>query len=445
MKHRQGYLFKRGKGKGRFYVAWRLNGKLHMKALRDDHGQPITTKEEAEQARARFMAPLSLASESEALRAIVAKSEAIDEGLTESRLASTPPLAFTAAWERFMQSDRRIEKVKAGKEVLENYERQLADFGKWVAENHADVTALNQVTLPMAKRYRRHLVGSGRSPNTINKYLAALALIWGVLNGEAHITENPWTDDKVGRELKDTAEREAFTAEEVKKICEKATGDMQTLFALAAMTGLRLKDCCLLKWGEVNLDTGEIARVPAKTRRFKNSKVRIPMPAALQRILSGLERDNSGYVLSAMAQRYTKHKRELIGAIQNHIEACGVQTRGEPPQEGRRAPTVRGFHSFRHFFISAALQTGASTLTVRKLAGHSSQWMQDKYAHVIDRAESRKAVALLADSIDGEKAAKVPPEIILAQAREIAERLDTSNAAECKAALLALLPRVEKS
>ena len=389
MKHRTGYLFKRGEN---YYVQWRMDGKLHMKALRDEAGQPIKTKREAETARDAFMSPMAVEDEAGALRAIAEKSNTMEAKLEKERLAAAPPLEFTAAWGIFMASEKRKDEVKAGAEVLENYERQLQHFGKWIAETHPEVKALNQVTLPMAKDYRRHLAASGRSPNTVNKYLSGLFLIWKIVRTEAQIGDNPWADEAVGRVEEDTTGREAFTADEVKAICERATGDMQALFALAAMTGLRLKDCCLLKWSECDMGNGEINRVPAKTKRFKNGKVHIPMPRTLHRILSGLPQDQSEYVLPAIAERYLNRKRELVTAIQNHIEACGIQTRGEALADGRRAPTIRGFHSFRHFFISSTLQGGASMLSVRKMAGHSSQWMQDKYGHVLDMKESRKAV-----------------------------------------------------
>jgi integrase len=436
MKHRTGYLFKRGEN---YYVQWRVDGKLHMKSLRDNTGQPIKSKREAETARDAFMAPLALADEAGALKAIAEKSNTIEAKLEQARLAAEPPLEFTKAWATFLNSEKRRDEVKASKEVLENYERQLQHFGKWVAEAYPEVKALNHVTLPMAKAYRRHLASSGRSPNTVNKYLSGLFLIWKIVRTEAQITDNPWTDEAVGREEEDTTGREAFTADEVKAICERATGDMQHLFALAAMTGLRLKDCCLLKWSEADLRAGEIRKVPAKTKRFKNGKVVIPMPPVLRRILLGLTRDQSEYVLPAIADRYLNHKRDLITAIQNHIEACGIRTRGEALADGRRLPTVRGFHSFRHFFVSTTLQSGTSMLSVRKMVGHSSEWMTDKYGHVLNLAESRKAVGLLADSIDINKPAKASPESVLSECKALVKALTPANLAENKAALLALL------
>jgi integrase len=201
---------------------------------------------------------------------------------------------------------------------------------------------------------------------------------------------------------------------------------------------LRLKDACLLKWNEVDLDAGEIKKVPAKTKRFGNGKVIIPMPVPLMRILSRLARE-SQFVLPTMAEKYQAHKRQLIADIQNHIQnLCKIETRGESV-DGRRKPTVRGYHSLRHFFISATLQTGTSLLSVRRMVGHSSSWMTDRYGHVLDAAESRKAVGLLADAIDTTKPAKSAPEVILREAKAIAESITAKNWRQKKTALLDVL------
>jgi integrase len=432
MKHRTGYLFKRGEN---YYVNWRVAGRLFSKSLRDEQGQPITLKREAELARAKFMAGLAVADEREILQSIAQRIENHSKQLDSIRETSTPPLSFTAAWSAFLNSDAR-KRMKTGKETLENYERQWQHFGKWVSATYPEVKALRDVTGTMADAYKCHLAGSGRSPNTVNKYLSALELIFRTLKGEAQLRANPWTADAVGRESLDTTGREAFTADEVRLICDKATEELRPLFALAAMTGLRLKDCCMLRWAEVDMAAGEIRRIPAKTKRFGHGRVVIPMPPTLERMLAGFSRDSSGYVLPKVAARYNANKRQLIEDIQHHIAACGIETRGEANGNGRRAPTLKGFHSFRHFFISTTLQGGTSMLRVQKMVGHSSAWMTDKYSHILDMGESRKAVALLADTIQNGKSEAAPD---LKQVRALVETLAPENANDTRAKLLSLL------
>ena len=56
----------------------------------------------------------------------------------------------------------------------------------------------------------------------------------------------------------DTGENTLRDYAELKEILEGATGDLQTLLFIGTFTGLRLGDCCTLKWGEVDLDRGLI-------------------------------------------------------------------------------------------------------------------------------------------------------------------------------------------
>jgi integrase len=432
MKHRTGYLFKRG---ANYYINWRISGRLFSKALRDDRGRAITSMREAQTAQARFMAGLAVADEKEVLQSIAQRIENHSGQLDAMRASATPPLSFTAAWSAFLASDAR-KRMRAGEETLSAYEYQFQHFGQWIAATHPEVEALRDVTPSIADAYKKHLVGSKRSPGTVNKYLSCLELVFRTLKSEAQIQDNPWTADAVGRESLDTTGREAFTADEVRLICDRADDDLRPLFAVAAMSGLRLKDCCLLRWSEVDMAAGELRVVPAKTRRFGHGRVVVPMPQPLQRLLAGLSRDSSGYVLPKVAARYNASKRQLVKDIQRHIAACGIETRGVANGEGRRAPTVRGFHSFRHWFVSQLLQGGTSLLRVRKMAGHSSQWMQDRYAHVLDMGESRKAVALLADTIENGKSEAAPD---LKQVRALVETLAPENANDTRAKLLALL------
>jgi integrase len=442
MKPRTGHLYRQGKN---WYCSWKIDGKTFARVLRDENNNSISDKRKAEVAKAKLMEQYKVSDNVKLLQSVMGHLQGEEAQLAKLQAQQNPPLEFVKAWSTFLNSDKRKETVRAGQEVLENYERQLEHFGKWIATTNAQVKALNQVTLQMAKAYRVHLAGSGRSPNTVNKYLSALLLIWNILKVEAHIVDNPWGSEAVGREEEDTAGRETFTAAEVKKICESASGDMQNLFALAAMTGLRLKDCCLLKWTEVDLNAGEIRRVPSKTKRFNkngNGRVVIPIPSPLLRILSGLEQAGE-YVMPKIAERYLTHKRELVGEIQQHIESCGIKTRGDATVEGRRSPTVKGFHSFRHFFISGLLQQkDMPLLAVRKMAGHSSQWMTDRYSHVLSLDASRSGVALLANSIDT-TATTMPdtrtPEQKIAEARTLVEALTAKNAKTMKEKLLKLL------
>ena len=47
--------------------------------------------------------------------------------------------------------------------------------------------------------------------------------------------------------------RRELTIDELRKVCQTATGELRTLLALGIYSGLRLGDCATLRWGEVDL------------------------------------------------------------------------------------------------------------------------------------------------------------------------------------------------
>src|SRR5580704_10500190 len=115
MKHRTGYLFKRGDN---FYVQWRVNGKTFSKALRDEAGQPITIKRDAEEAQTKMMAPFAVASEAEALESIAGKLEGRRAELAKFEDAQNPPLPIAQAWTQFVASPNRPD---SGEQTLYQY------------------------------------------------------------------------------------------------------------------------------------------------------------------------------------------------------------------------------------------------------------------------------------------------------------------------------------
>src|SRR5882724_3422264 len=94
-KYRTGHLFRRGPN---FYCRWTIDGKVFSKSLRDDQGNPITTKRDAVEARAKLMAPFLVADETAALESIVGKLEGRKAELARLDDQSNPPLTIAQAW-----------------------------------------------------------------------------------------------------------------------------------------------------------------------------------------------------------------------------------------------------------------------------------------------------------------------------------------------------------
>src|SRR5690349_10276887 len=279
MKHRTGYLFKRG---NTFYLYWRLNGKAFSKALRDEHGNPITTKREAEEAKTKLMAPFTVADEAAAWETVATKIAGRHAELVKLDDEQNPPLQLSRAWAEYLASPNRPD---SGEETLYQYECQFTAFEKWLNEHYPEILTLRGVTRQIAESYSAHLSRVKKvSANTYNKHLNLLTLVFRVIKQKAKLTENPW--EEIQRKRLVTQSRRELTVDELKKVCQTAEGELRILFALGVYSGLRLGDCATLRWSDVDLTRALIRRIPNKTARRRPKPVLIPLHPALRDMLA---------------------------------------------------------------------------------------------------------------------------------------------------------------
>jgi integrase len=436
MKHRTGHLFKRGSN---FYVFWRVNGKAFSKALRDKNGLPITIKREAEEARAKLMAPFTVADEAAALESIAGKLEGRKAELARLEDKQNPPLKVGQAWQEFLASPSRPD---TGPQTLVVYEYQFNKFAEWLNANHPERAALRDVNTEIAEQYAAKLNHGTLTANTYNKHLNVLTMVFRVLKHKARLTANPW--EEIPRKRIVAQGRRELTVDELRKVCRGAEGELRTLLALGIYTGLRQGDCATLRWGEVDLPRSIIRRIPNKMARRNPKPVIIPIHPVLRDMLGETPVDQrQEYVLPQSADSYLNHRRNLVMTIQDHFSKCGIRVHKPGTVKDRQQPIVEvGFHSLRHTFVSMCRESNAPLAVVESIVGHSNPAMTRHYTHVGELAASR-AVALLpaviGDAQADNRSADTDPKNILLQVRRIAKNITAANWKAKKASLLALV------
>jgi integrase len=422
-----------------YYAFWRVKGtdgktKAICRALRDDNGAAITTKPEAEKAKARLMEIVSKQNEVASLRSI---QHAIDDKQTEiDRLKDeqNPPLALAQAWPAFLRSTERHD---CGKSTLVMYESCWSRFETWAQREHPEAALLRDITSEIANEYLQSMNHGKIAPRTFNAHLHFLRYFFRVLATEARLTENVWKKAKSKADI--ILSRRELTVDELKKVCDAAQGEMKLLFAIGLYTGLRLGDVATLKWCEVDLRRHQIRRVPNKTARRMPQAITIPIHPAIAAMLANIpanERD-AVYVLPQSANTYLKRSRsKLTQQIQKHFEACGIKTT-EEREVGSRARVLVGFHSLRHTFVSMAREAGAPLAVIEGLVGHHSVSLTRHYTHVSEAA-SQNAIGLL-PSLNGDSAspATIPDRDKIL--RNLIESMTARNLREKKSAALAML------
>ena len=420
MKTRKGFLIKRG---GTFYAVWNVKGKRFVKTT----GQ--TVEKDAKTELARIMQPFLVEDDVRTLETVKARLEGTNTELIAIHDAANPPLTLSGAWAAFIASQKRPD---TGKATLAQYEISWGRFWQWMKDNHPAVTFMRDVTPEIAGQFAGWLTTEGRSPNTFNKYMNVMALVFRTVKEAARLTGNPWEDIQ-RKKLDTTHGRRELTIEELRKVAAAATGDLRVLFALGIYTGLRLGDCATLRWVEADLARGRIVRIPNKTGRSNPKPVTIPLHPALAAMLAEIpEADRTGYVLPRIATDYARHSSYVTDRVQVLIKSCGIQT--TRAIEGRNVSQIEvGFHSLRHSFVSLCRAAGAPLSVVEAIVGHSSPAMTQHYTHT-GEAAARLAIGSL-PGLTADNPARTPA-ARLARLLAKAEKLTPEKA---KRALLRLL------
>ena len=380
MKPRKGYVYKRGNV---YWLQYIVDGTRFQESLE------TSSAREAKSKAAEKMQPYAANAEAERLAAIGARLKA-----AKSIAASSGhPATVGTGWALFTGMDKD-DRPEAGPLTMRMYASLWNTFAEWMEKTSPAVKTLRAVQECHAKAFIRHLDGLGLSVGRVNKYKRFLKMFFRVVAGKAGILENPFHAIET-RDDSQTA-KQPFTVEELREIVSKAEGEMQSLFLLGAGTGLRLGDCCTLMWGETDLARRRILRVPNKTARTSGAAVKIGIPHTLAEHLAALPRSGP-YVLPGLAQEYeTGHVPEISRRIQAHLTSCGIQTvkPGTGEGTGKRAVVLKGFHSFRHSFVSLNADAGTPQATMQKLVGHGSPMMTLHYLTLSDKMVLAAADAL---------------------------------------------------
>ena len=111
-------------------------------------------------------------------------------------------------------------------------------FKRWMTADHPSVRNLRDVTAEIAEEYSRDL-SRGYSPNSFNKHVQLLALVFRLLLGAGGPETTVWHKDTIPRnENLKTQSRRELTVDEVDRLISSAPGELKLLFLLGAYTGI---------------------------------------------------------------------------------------------------------------------------------------------------------------------------------------------------------------
>jgi len=413
----------RGKGEGTLekrangvYLArWTVDGKRFAQST------GTKDKREAEIKLAEFVAPFKLKDKAERLEAFTGKLAGV-EARIKAYEDERPALALADGWGAFVKCPARPD--SAGAARLEMGETCYNKFLKFMSARFPEVVEVRGVTKDQAQAYAVECF-EGLSNSTRNQAISYLRQIWKYLKEDstARIVENPWEGIKKRREVH--TRRRELTIEELKAVCASLKGEMRLLFAVGIYTGLRLGDCALLSWGEVDLVRRVISLVPRKTARKSGAAVCVVINHVLYELLVQIPpAARSGYVMPECAAMYKAEK--LSERVKGVFKSAGIETETDGADSKRKRALV-SFHSLRHTFASMTLNAGAPIAVVQSMLGHSSPKMTQHYYHQ-SSAATAQAVAALPDVLTAGAVVEVAS--VSERVRELCAALDELTDAE---------------
>jgi integrase len=404
MKRRTGYLMKRGKV---YYACWTMHGKKFVQSTgkRD--------KDEAETELRRIMEPVALGNEVTTLQNIAAKIGGRTAELARLDEEAHPPLTVNATWTAYVTAGNRKEISEGTKR---NYATYWQMFDAWITEKHPEIKALRDVSFEICEEYKTYLISPRQiqvttdkgkkktktippmTGRTFNAHRAFLRACFSVVAEKAKMTGNPWA--KIAKRDENSLSRRPLTVEELRTVCQSAKGELRVMLAFGFYLGARLGDAACMTWGNVDMIRREIRFIPRKTARKKKDPMTVPMNPELFAILSETPpADRKGPVCPTMADLYTRRGADGVsGLVQDHFEACGIETTSKRDGAGIRPAVAVGFHSLRHTAVSLMRDAGAAQSISQAIVGHNSREVHQLYTHA-DEAALRRAVGTLPNVI----------------------------------------------
>lgn len=293
-------------------------------------------------------------------------------------------------------------------------------FTEWVEEENPGIKNIDEVTPELAKTYANYLTGTKVTAKTFNEHIQHLSSVFATLDSIHFLPyRNPF-DKKIVKRKKKTEEavegHVPVDPDDINDIVAQAAEygeDYRDLFIIGANTGLRLKDACLLKWGDVEKDFIDVKLY--KTARTGN-RARIPISSTLHKILNKRKHGRKAdYVLPDVAKNYNYCPSTVRKKTKKVFEDFYGKNKTQATKGSHRKikSSILSFHSFRVTYMSLLASKDVSIRMAMRIMGWLSPEMIRVYEKELEKAkgESDNRSLEIINSID-DLEMKTIPEVV---------------------------------
>ncbi len=236
-----------------------------------------------------------------------------------------------------------------------------------------------------ARAYVAGLQAANYAGKTVSVYGKILRSAFKQAVTDGLIPNNPFGSaiPKPSKGASQAHQRGVFTSAEVLLLLEaakKRSSEWHTAVMVGAYTGARLRDCCRIKWEDLDLVGATLSLHQLKT----GVRIQIPVHEELLKHISQRASEagdaRSEFLTPSLANAESGGAHGLSQGFVAIMREAGVSA-GKISSGTRRRQSERGFHSLRHTFISALAAADIPAELRMKLSGHADLKSHTGYTH----------------------------------------------------------------
>jgi integrase len=291
--------------------------------------------------------------------------------------------------------DNYFPQAKANKSQR-SYEREDSLFRLWISPVIGELPLKDIAPIHM-ERIKKNMVDAGRAPRSIRYALAVVRQVFNFARyNNLYMGDSPTANVKMPQ--KDNRRLRFLTRDEADRLLDGLQSKSRQLYEIALVSlhcGARADEIFSLTWGDVDLERGTLT-----LRDTKNTKTRVAfMTEEIKDLLTRKERgENDDLVFPG---RGGVKITAISNAFNRVVKELGLNDGVTDP----RQKVV--FHTLRHTYASWMVENGVDLYHVKKLMGHSTLSMTERYSHLSNET-LQSAVKLFEQGLSKSKASKSP-------------------------------------
>ena len=252
--------------------------------------------------------------------------------------------------------------------------RYLTTVGRFTKSMDAKADApIAAITTRDCQKFYDDLMAQDLAPATMRCEMKIVAGVFNLARQQGLISTNPASAIELPGRIKQV-KRMTFTSAQVQMLLDAADDEWKTAILLGYYCGLRLGDAAALTWASVDLAGSKLVIEVHKT----GETLEVPMHPTLEGHLSKLAGDTGGPVCPALAAGHVSGRAGLSRKFITLMRSAGIGTESVG-SGGKRFLARLSFHALRTSFNSALFNKGVDQELRRKLTGHKSDAVNDRY------------------------------------------------------------------